>query len=141
MPPPVPPQCLLSVLPPFSIIFRFTFLGLVLKPLRSPGTSLPSLPDSDWPCLGELPLSFEPHTRKDGGKAKKSWARGYTTDGVSEVTGLQRVLPLFPPPVQGCSASGSLPVASCPSPLGMGLFLCTRQLWLPACRDAAVWPP
>lgn len=34
-----------------------------------------------------------------------------------------------------------IPVASCPSPLGMGLFLCIRQLWLPACQDAAVWPP
>ena len=33
------------------------------------------------------------------------------------------------------------PVASCPSPQGMGLFLCRRRLWLPACQDAAVWPP
>lgn len=34
-----------------------------------------------------------------------------------------------------------IPVASCPSPLGMDLFLCIRQLWLPACQGAAVWPP
>lgn len=34
-----------------------------------------------------------------------------------------------------------IPVASCPSPPGMGLFLCIQQLWLPACQDAEVWPP
>lgn len=34
-----------------------------------------------------------------------------------------------------------IPVASCPFPLGTGLFLCTPQLWSPACQDAAVWPP
>lgn len=34
-----------------------------------------------------------------------------------------------------------IPVASCPSPPGMGLFLYIRQLWLPACQDAEVWPP
>lgn len=34
-----------------------------------------------------------------------------------------------------------IPVASCPSPLGMGLFLYRQQLWLPACLDAVVWLP
>lgn len=34
-----------------------------------------------------------------------------------------------------------IPAASCPSPPGTGLFLCTRQLWSPACQDAAAWPP
>lgn len=34
-----------------------------------------------------------------------------------------------------------IPVASCPSPPGMGLFLCRQQLWLPACLDAVVWLP
>lgn len=34
-----------------------------------------------------------------------------------------------------------IPVASCPSPPGMGLFLYRQQLWLPACLDAVVWLP
>lgn len=34
-----------------------------------------------------------------------------------------------------------IPVASCPSLPGMGLFLYRQQLWLPACLDAEVWLP
>lgn len=34
-----------------------------------------------------------------------------------------------------------IPVASCLSPPGMGLFLYRQQLWLPACLDAVVWLP
>lgn len=59
-------------------------------------------------------------------------------DGFSDGNDPSRTLPHFPPPL---TAAGASPVTSCPSPPGMGLFLCIRQLWLPACQDAAVWPP
>lgn len=114
----------------------FIFLDLEPETPKKPRNQASFL--SPRTCLsGRCPNQ---QIRKADGGAGQSCTRGQAI-GFSDGNGPQRILLLIPPLSHGCWASGALPVASCPSPPGMGLFLCIRQLWLPAYQDAAVWPP